>query len=583
MARRIGNAPGAPIKGPGASFGRHLTVCRVPAAQSNADAPGRDGPAPRRSGARLRYDAHRDGGAVFRENRLKSHERDPRVRAVAADADATLMRASSIAPITRAYEPTEEQGPQGAVTEAPDWDAPHDWSGVWEEAREGMVLKDRYRLDKRVGEGGMGMVFRATDLESEGLGGNEVLAVKVLKSAFRTHPDALRALNEEVRKGRVLAHPNIVSAYSFNRDRHQVFMTMEFLDGKPLDGLLDEEFARGMPFDRAWAIIEGMGSALAYAHDRGIVHSDFKPSNVFVLAGGRAKVLDFGIARAARGNRGNHFDAGDLGAMTPAYASCEMLEGQPPDNRDDIYAFGCVIYETLSGKHPFARKTAVDARNLKFVYRPIPSLSKTQNRVLASTLAFDRYKRADSVEAVLRGLKEGARSDARRRGWLYAAALLLAVLGAGAWVGVSRFGYQDSDEKVIDSLIQPTAKMREDFDPLMVQTLLDQGNEYLAQGEKQFDPSVLSEGVSTAVGAFRGVLHFDPANRQAAIGITEIFKTYRAQARRYFDEQQYRKALEVAELGLKIYPASIDLRTLRTTVQQRLYETDAAAASRAGS
>jgi serine/threonine protein kinase len=524
-----------------------------------------------------------DAADSFRENSLTGPERDARIEAATTvgEADATLLRAPPTQ-IIRQSAPAEGHAAGSAIesTEAQqNWEAPHDWTGVWEEAKEGMVLKGRYRLDQCIGEGGMGMVFRATDLESEGLGGHEVLAVKVLKSAFRTHPDALRALNEEVRKGRVLAHPNIVSAYSFNRDQHQVFMTMEFLDGKPLDALLDEEFARGMPLDRAWPIIEGAGSALAYAHDRGIVHSDFKPSNVFVLAGGRAKVLDFGIARAVRGNRGNRFDAGGLGAMTPAYASCEMLENQPPDNRDDIYAFGCVIYEMLSGQHPFARKTAVEARERKFAYRPLQTLSRTQNRVLASTLAFDRYRRAASVEAVLQGLKEGARSDARRTSWMVAATLALLVIAAGAWFGVTRFGYQDSDEKVIDSLIQPTAKARDDFDPMMVQTLLDQGNDYLVQGKQQFDPAILSEGVSTAVGAFRGVLHFDPANRQAAIGITEIFKIYRAQAKRYFEEKQFRKALEVTDIGLKIYPASVDLRSLRTQIQQRLYESDATASA----
>lgn len=471
------------------------------------------------------------------------------------DTDATALRASSAA----------------------DWENPHEWSGVWEEAKEGAVLKERYRLDQRVGEGGMGIVFRATDLESEGLGGNEILAVKVLKPAFRTHPDALRALNEEVRKGRVLAHPNIVSAYSFNRDQHQVFMTMEYLEGKPLDVLLDEEFARGMPFNRAWPIIEGIGGALAYAHDRGIVHSDFKPSNVFVLAGGRAKVLDFGIARAVRGNRGKRFDAADLGAMTPAYASCEMLQNEPPDNRDDIYALGCVIYELLSGTHPFARKTALEARERKFAYRPIPALSRAQNRVLARTLAFDRYKRTASVEAALLGLQRGVRSKAKRTGWMTAAALAVILVGLGSWVGMAKLGFQDSDEKIIDSLIQPTAMPTQNFDPKVVQMLLEQGHDYLAQGKNQFDPTILSEGVSTANGAFRSVLRLDPANRQAAVGIAEIFKLYRSEAKRYFDEKQYRKALEVSDLGLKIYPASEDLRALRTELEKRLYESDPSA------
>lgn len=503
------------------------------------------------------------------EGKLNERERDELIAAASGssrDAGATEVRVPAPASAT--------------LSADQNWEAPHDWSGVWQEAREGIVLKHRYRLEQRIGEGGMGIVFRATDLESQGLGAHEDVAVKVLKSAFRTHPDALRALNEEVRKGRLLAHPNIVSAFSFNRDQHQVFMTMEFLEGKPLDALLDEDFARGMPFERAWPIIEGMGSALAYAHDRGIVHSDFKPSNVFVLAGGRAKVLDFGIARAARGgNRGGHFDAGELGAMTPAYASCEMLENAPPDNRDDIYALGCVIYEMLSGKHPFARKSAIEARTLQFTYRPIPALSHAQNKVLARTLAFDQYKRTASVEEAVGGLKKGFQSGARRNGWIAAGVLALIIAGLTSWLGVNRLGFQDSDEKIIDSLIQPMAKPADNLDPAIVQMLIEQGNDYLAQGKKEFDPSVLSEGVSTAVGAFRSVLHLDPANRQAAVGIAETFKLYRSEAQRYFDEKQYRKSMEVAELGLKIYPASEDLRALHTELQKRLFDTAASAAT----
>jgi serine/threonine protein kinase len=505
------------------------------------------------------------------EGNLNERERDELIAAASGsshDAGATAVRAPAPAAPTL---PADQN-----------WEAPNDWSGVLEEAREGMVLKHQYRLDQRIGEGGMGIVFRATDLESQGLGARENVAVKVLKSAFRVHPDALRALNEEVRKGRLLAHPNIVSAFSFNRDQHHVFMTMEFLEGKPLDALLDEDFARGMPFESAWPIIEGMGSALAYAHDRGIVHSDFKPSNVFVLAGGRAKVLDFGIARAARGgNRGGHFDAGDLGAMTPAYASCEMLENAPPDNRDDIYALGCVIYEMLSGKHPFARKSAIEARDRKFIYRPIAALSHAQNKVLAHTLAFDQYKRTSSVEEAVNGLKKGLRwSPARRYGWIAAGVLALVIAGLTSWFGMNRLGFQDSDQKIIDSLVQPMAKPADDVDPTIVQMLIEQGNDYLAQGRKEFDPSILSEGVSTAVGAFRSVLHLDPANRQAAVGIAETFKLYRREAQRYFDEKQYRKSMEVAELGLKIYPASEDLRALHAELQMRLFDTAASAATK---
>jgi non-specific serine/threonine protein kinase len=490
---------------------------------------------------------------------------------VASDSDATIQRSPADTPA-----PTESANSGGSASSPESPAGPLECGGVWEEAREGMVLKEKYRLDYRVGEGGMGIVFRATDLDSVGLGSNDPVAVKVLKPEFRTHPDALLAMNEEVRKGRVLASPHIVAAYSFNRDKHQIFMTMEFVEGKPLDVLIGEEFASGMQFERALPIIDDMVDALAEAHQHGIIHSDFKPSNVIVPAGGGAKVLDFGIARAVRGTRAGRYDAGKLGGLTVAYASLEMWDrNSEPDARDDIYALGCVIYEMLAGKHPFGRKSAVEANQRKFDYRPIAALSRSQNRALAEALAFERHKRTQTVGAVLAGLKSGVNANGKRTGWLIAAAMALIVIGLVSWVGMNRMANKDTDDRIIGSIIQPTAKLREDADPAMVQMLLDQGNDYLAQGRKQFDPSVLSEGVSTALGAFRGVLQFDPANRQAAVGIAETFKLYRKQARRYYDEEQYRRALEVTDIGLKVYPASEDLRELRQELERRLYESTA--------
>src|SRR5204863_9230633 len=96
-------------------------------------------------------------------------------------------------------------------------------------------------------------------------------------------------------------------------------------------------------------IIEDAGAALGYAHDHNVIHSDLKPANIFVTTAGKSKLLDFGIARVSRGpllDKGS----GPL-ALTPAYASCEMLEGKEAERRDDIYSFACVIYETLSGEH----------------------------------------------------------------------------------------------------------------------------------------------------------------------------------------------------------------------------------------
>src|SRR5215470_18485805 len=201
----------------------------------------------------------------------------------------------------------------------------------------GRVLGNRYRLEQVLGAGGMGVVYKAADLHVPG----EYFAIKVLNAALQGHPELVKALREEVRKTRVLSHPNIVGAYTVNSDGDGDYMLMEYLEGKTLQRLLDEEFGRGIPFARAWPLITDICAALAYAHDHNVIHSDLKPSNVFVTTGGRAKLLDFGIARVARGPiRG--FDPGAFGAMTESYASCEMLEGGEPDVRDDVYALGCV-------------------------------------------------------------------------------------------------------------------------------------------------------------------------------------------------------------------------------------------------
>ena len=251
----------------------------------------------------------------------------------------------------------------------------------------GALLGNRYRLERVLGEGGMGVVFLATDQEIRG----EMFAIKVLRPEIRANPESLRLLREEVRRTRSLRHPHIVGVYSLNSDPSGVYMLMEHLEGKSLKTVLDEEHGRGLPLGKAWPIISDVGAALIYAHEHNVVHSDIKPSNVFITNSASVKLLDFGIARADRNSTAT-VGEGAIGALTPAYASCEMFEGRAPDPSDDVYAFACVIYEMLTGRHPYGRINAMNARSRKLRPAPVETLTSRQNQALARGLSFRSRK-----------------------------------------------------------------------------------------------------------------------------------------------------------------------------------------------
>ncbi len=274
----------------------------------------------------------------------------------------------------------------------------------------GFVLKDRFELQQPLGEGGMGVVYRAVDrLKVEAGDKNPFLAIKLLASDLRSQRGGFIALQREASKAQRLAHPNIATVYDFDRDGDTIFMTMELLEGQPLSRMIRNARPAGLPLGQAMQIIQQLGSALDYAHKHELVHSDLKPGNCFVTEDGRVKLLDFGIARASKtrsdveGDR-TLFDPGDLGALTPAYASVEMFDALPPDPRDDIYALACISYELIAGHHPFDRLAAPRARAKYLRPKPVPGLDRRQFQGLRRALAFDRDDRTASVEEFLNAI-----------------------------------------------------------------------------------------------------------------------------------------------------------------------------------
>ncbi|MGN6094605.1 MAG: serine/threonine-protein kinase, partial [Luteibacter jiangsuensis] len=360
------------------------------------------------------------------------------------DDDRTIVKPVSDAPSTRTGTGTQS----GSVGTSEAWErlatlAPGESPTV------GTVLKGRFFLERELGRGGMGVVFLARDERKvEARDRDPYVAVKVLNDQFRKHPDSLIALQREARRAQQFANDHIVRVYDFDKDGSNVFMTMEYVEGSDLRALMRSRGRDGLPFAEAWPLIEGMAAALQRAHEAGVVHSDFKPGNVMVTAAGVAKVFDFGIARAGHlahdGNvpRNGHddetvFDAGTLGAMTPAYASLAMLRGEPPAPADDVYAFGCVVAELLTGRHPFAKKTAEEALSAGLKPPVVPGLDKRQQKALADALALTAERRTADIATVLAGLRR-RRLRERATPWVAAAVVAGVVATGGAWYASHR-------------------------------------------------------------------------------------------------------------------------------------------------
>ncbi len=269
----------------------------------------------------------------------------------------------------------------------------------------GRLLKNRFVLEEKIGSGGMGDVYKALDLrQQEAQERDPYIAIKLLNENFARHKDAFLSLQRETSRTRGIPHPNIMGVYDFDREGDTVFMSMELLDGKPLDDYL-KEHPEGVSEEDAWNIIDGICEGLMRAHNAGIVHSDFKPGNIFYTKDKMAKVFDFGIARAvsspgeleADGEK-TVFDAGSLGALTPTYASYEMLTGLEPSKSDDVYAVALVAYELFMGKHPYDRVPADKALERGIQPKPVPFLKRRQWRALKKALALKGEDRTQTID-----------------------------------------------------------------------------------------------------------------------------------------------------------------------------------------
>ncbi len=222
---------------------------------------------------------------------------------------------------------------------------------------------DHYRIDSTVARSGMSMLFKATDLND----GKQV-AVKVPHADLDADPVLFERFKREEEIGQLLDHSGIVKTYN-DEERSRVYMVIEWVDGRLLRSLLNDE--KKFPIERAVKIALGICDALDYMHKRGIVHRDLKPENVMVDAEDHVKLIDFGIAMKEDARRLTFVNmSATMG--TPDYISPEQVKGQRGDQRSDIYALGIMLYEMLTGRVPFVEPNPLAAMNERLLNDPMP-------------------------------------------------------------------------------------------------------------------------------------------------------------------------------------------------------------------
>jgi hypothetical protein len=288
-----------------------------------------------------------------------------------------------------------------------------------------------YRITGKLGEGGMGAVYRATDTKL-----NRDVAIKVIPDSFAADPDRMTRFTREAQVLASLNHPNIAHIYGVE-DRAIV---MELVEGSEPKGPLSA--------DEALALMLQLADALEYAHEKGVIHRDLKPANLKLTPQGNLKVLDFGLAKALASESSGASDAVNSPTMTmratmagsimgtAAYMSPEQARGQYVDKRADIWSFGVVFYELLTGKQLFTGETVSDT--LAAVLRADPDLSDVPPRfrkLLRHCLVRDPRQRLRDISGIRLLLEEAPTASAtappRQWGWVAAGLCFCAALGLG--------------------------------------------------------------------------------------------------------------------------------------------------------
>jgi len=287
-----------------------------------------------------------------------------------------------------------DSGPATETIAAPRSKPPSSSGASSDEGRfpAGTTLGERYRVLGLLGRGGMGEVYRATDLRL-----NQSVALKFLPAATAHNPRLLERFHGEVRIARQVSHPNVCRVYDLGEIEGSPFISMEYVDGEDLGSLL-RRIGR-LPGDKAVEIARKLCAGLAAAHAKGVLHRDLKPANVMIDGRGQVLIMDFGLAAIA-----DQVEGAEVRNGTPAYMAPEQLAGREVTERSDIYSLGLVLYEMFTGKRAFETR---DRSAVPSAASVIKDVDPAVERLIAKCLDPDAAKRPQSALAVARALPGG--------------------------------------------------------------------------------------------------------------------------------------------------------------------------------
>ena len=263
------------------------------------------------------------------------------------------------------------------------------------------ILNDRYQLDKQLGEGGMAIVYQASDLMLE-----RTIAVKILREDFSKTKAFQERFKEEARAAANLTHPNIVTVHDFGFDNDRLFIVMEHVPGTDLKQIIKK--SGSLPADHASRLFIQACAGIGYAHRAGLVHCDIKPHNMLITPDHRLKVTDFGIARALASVK--HDEQSQAIWGSPAYFSPEQAAGRAPSPASDVYSLGIVLFEMLTGELPFTNPSPQELALLhRFETPPSareinPEISAELEEIIVKVLSKEpssRYRTADQLGRIV--------------------------------------------------------------------------------------------------------------------------------------------------------------------------------------